>query len=473
MFKYKMKPAKLLIMLCTPVLLASSCKKKDDIGSENNTYVNDWIYESMNHWYYWNTSMPASPNRSTGTESFFNSLLRKPDDRFSWIQRDYRELLNELSGVSKEAGYDFSLFLYGDNKLGGQVLYVKKGSPAEAAGLKRGDNFFKVNGAAVTYTSQASANNLVDQLYKDHTLSIGTYNAATRDFDLKKTIPLTVKEFAEHPVYLDTVYNIGGKRTGYFVYNFFSPGPTETSTVYDDAVDAAFARFKAAGITNLVLDFRYNPGGNEISTINLASLIVKGATTNDEFFHREYNANVLEEIRKDGEEALLSRKFIQKNAGIGANLEKLVIITSGHTASASELIINGLRPYMNVTLIGDTTYGKNVGSTTLYREGDRRNTWGLQPIITKAFNKNNQSDYTNGFAPDVVLQEGVDLKPLGDINDPLLAAALGKITNGRVAAPKSTKATFESTPVASSLDRKAFSFQLIEPRATLPSVFKR
>ncbi|WP_282457663.1 S41 family peptidase [Chitinophaga sedimenti] len=153
-------------------------------------------------------------------------------------------------------------------------------------------------------------------------------------------------------------------------------------------------------------------------------------------------------------------------------MQKFVVITSDHTASASELIINGLRPYMPVIIIGDTTYGKNVGSTTLYREGDRRNKWGLQPIITKAFNKNNQSDYTTGFAPDLVLKEDIDLKPFGDITDPLLAAALNKI-NGRVVLPKMAPPRFNATPVSSSLDHKAFSYQLIQPRETLPSVFRK
>ncbi|MCK7558638.1 hypothetical protein MKQ70_28035 [Chitinophaga sedimenti] len=121
-----MKKQLILSLIAAPVLLFSSCKKKDDTSGADNTYVNNWIYESMNYWYYWNTNMPQNPNRSTDPETFFYSLLKKPDDRFSWIESDYQQLLGELSGVSKEAGYDFSLFLYGGNKLGGQILYVKR-----------------------------------------------------------------------------------------------------------------------------------------------------------------------------------------------------------------------------------------------------------------------------------------------------------------------------------------------------------
>jgi carboxyl-terminal processing protease len=462
-----------ILLLAVAVLLFSSCKKKNNDLAENNTYVNDWVYISMKEWYYWNTSMPQNPNKSVDPESFFYSLLKTPDDSLSWIQENYQDLLNELSGITDEAGYESQLTIYGNNKLAGRILYVKKGSPAEAAGLKRGDYFYKVNGQSFTYTSQSAANNMMSLLYKNHTLSIGVYNAGTKEFDQVKNVSLTVTQFAENPVYLDTVYETAGKKTGYFVYNFFAPGATESSTAYDDAVDAVFARFKAAGISNLVLDLRYNPGGNEISTINLASLIVKNATTNDEFFHREYNANVLEQIRKDGEEALLSRKFLAKNENIGATLERFAIITSNRTASASELIINGLRPYMTVTLVGDTTYGKNVGSTTLYEQGDRGNKWGLQPIITKAFNKNNQSDYMHGFAPDVVASEGNEFKPFGDITEPLLSAALNKVTNGRMGSLRLAPPRFQAIPVLNSLDHKGFSFQLIQPRESLPSIFKK
>lgn len=460
-------------LLAASGIFFSACKKKDKDADGSNAYVNYWIYSKMNYWYYWNTSMPQNLDKSLAPETYFSRLLKTPDDHFSWIQNNYLDLLNSLSGVSKEAGYDFSLFLYGGDKLGGQILYVKKGSPAEAAGLKRGDYFFKVNGATFSYTSQAVANAMVDLLYKNHTLSIGTYNSTTKTFDLVKDMPLTVVEFAENPVYLDTVYTVGGKKTGYFVYNFFAPGPSDNSTTYDDAVDAVFARFKAAGVNNLVLDLRYNPGGNEISTINLGSLIVKGAGASDVFFRREYNSTVTAQIIADGDEEFLQRKFIAKASNIGAGLEKFVIITSDRTASASELIINGLRPYMTVTLIGDTTYGKNVGSTTLYAENDPKNKYGLQPIITKTFNKNNQSDYSNGFAPDVKLVEDVDLKPLGDITEPLLSAALNKVTNGRVGQFREVAPRFPAVPVVNSIDKKGFAFKLIQPQASLPAILKK
>ena len=109
------------------------------------------------------------------------------------------------------------------------------------------------------------------------------------------------------------------------------------------------------------------------------------------------------------------------------------MLTSRGTASASELIINGLRPYIPVITIGDTTYGKNVGSITITDTKNKTNTWGMQPIILKLTNSAQFSDYNNGFGPDPSNYDADNhyyLRPLGDIQEPLLNKALYTITNG-------------------------------------------
>ena len=118
---------------------------------------------------------------------------------------------------------------------------------------------------------------------------------------------------------------------------------------------------------------------------------------------------------------------------IGSNLTRLFVLTSSGTASASELIINGLRPYLPVITVGDTTYGKNVGSITITDTKNTTNTWGMQPIVVKVTNSVGFSDYSAGFAPDPANYDRDNyfiLKPLGDINEPLLSKALNVITNG-------------------------------------------
>jgi carboxyl-terminal processing protease len=114
---------------------------------------------------------------------------------------------------------------------------------------------------------------------------------------------------------------------------------------------------------------------------------------------------------------------------------RVYILTGPRTASASELIINGLKPFMDVYLIGDVTIGKNVGSITIYDENDDSNTWGMQPIITKIFNSNGQSDYTAGFTPQELDEDNsIHLYPLGDTRERLLSRAIATITGNQLPA---------------------------------------
>jgi hypothetical protein len=133
--------AVLAVFILVSVTVLQSCKKDDPQPANPNDYVNSWIISNMKEAYYWTDKLPASPNKNLDPESFFKSLLNKPDDKFSWIQENYQDLLNSLQGINKEAGYEFALY-YADNtqvNLVAQVLYIKKSSPAEAVGLKRGD----------------------------------------------------------------------------------------------------------------------------------------------------------------------------------------------------------------------------------------------------------------------------------------------------------------------------------------------
>jgi C-terminal processing protease CtpA/Prc len=192
-------------------------------------------------------------------------------------------------------------------------------------------------------------------------------------------------------------------------------------------------------------------------------LVGKGVNSNEIFYRQELNSQIMDAYRKANALANLQIKFTNKSQNVGANLSRVFVLTSDRTASASELIINGLKPFMTVQVVGDTTYGKNVGSITIDDERKpRRINWGLQPIIAKSFNKLNQSDYTAGFAPDQVVFEPLILQPLGDIaNEPLLRTTIGRITGtttGRIATPNQTLFTISST-----IDRKAGGSNMFEP----------
>lgn len=429
-----------LLSLFSFLLATTSCKKdlKDTPAPAVQTskaYAQEWIYNNMKYWYYWSSQITANPDTTLDSEPFFYSLLYKGTngDRFSWIEPDYTTLVNQLNGVYKEAGYDFKLYLAdpGSSDVIGQVTYIKKGSPAETAGLKRGDIFPEINETQITTTNYHTLLNATNSAY---TLRVKRYDADTREVLSDQVVSLNPVQFSENPVLMDTVYTFADKKVGYMVYNFFSPGLNNSKT-YDNEVDNIYAKFKSNGVNEVVLDLRFNGGGAISSAINLASLMVPAYTASKIFVNYQYNDRVQADIIKEPTlgESYLHQKFVLKSGNIGDKLTRIFVLTSNGTASASELIINGLKPYMEVVQVGDTTYGKNVGSITITDTKNTSNTLGMQPIVLKLTNSLGNSDYTNGFAPDPTNFDSDNyfyLRPLGDIREPLLRKALMVITNG-------------------------------------------
>jgi C-terminal processing protease CtpA/Prc len=440
-----------------------SCDDDDEPSvtfvDEGNRHVNDWIQENMEYWYLWSNELPASPNKDLKPDSFFQSLLTD-DDRFSWIQENYQELLNSLKGISKEAGFEFVLYQEeGSSNVLAQILYIKPGSPAENAGLKRGDAISHVNGAQLNTSNYKS---VLDDI-KDNAFNI-TYKPLVVEeqrFDIPKTISLSTVTYAENPNYFSKIIEANGKTIGYYVYNFFAAGTDDQPEKYDAEMESIFAGFQAKGITDLVLDLRFNSGGSEVSANNLASLIAP-SPDNKIFFRREYNTRVENEIIADPEagESFLLSKLKHKAQNIGGQLSgRVYVLTGSRTASASELIVNGLKPYMQVFLIGDVTYGKNVGSISLYDKDDSKNTWGMQPIVVKVYNSLDQSDYSQGFAPDIEDKDNdLYIYPLGDLREGLLSRAVEEITG--VPSPGRKGITEKKKIVGHSLDSKRRSFLL-------------
>ena len=422
------------------ILIISGCRK--DSSDDQYQEVNDWILDNMETYYLWNTQIPRRTNKSLYPENYFESLLYKNEDRFSWIQEDFIELMNSLSGVNTEAGYDFNLYRLSETSSDviGCITYIKPGTPAEAANLKRGDCFLKINNTQLTVENYLS---LLDKMTEPHTL--GKANFSGNTITGTTNVSLSVIEYKENPILLDTVYHIQDKKIGYFVYNFFARDYETLGITYEKELNDLFGTFEGEGIDELIVDLRYNSGGTVITAIALASMISNRSET-DVFGYEEYNSILDSHYSKtygkdynisyffdyiekyDKNDKVVEQVPVNKLSG----LNRVYLIVSNRSASASELDINGLRPYMgnnNVILTGETTRGKNVGSFTIYETDpvkQRNNTWGMQPIVLKLSNSEHFSDYASGFKPDVEMQESEEI-PLGDTNELLLSATLSKI----------------------------------------------
>jgi len=204
-----------------------------------------------------------------------------------------------------------------------------------------------------------------------------------------------------------------------------------------DELGDAFSFLQSQGINDLVVDLRYNPGGSTETQDTLADLIAPQAANGQRMYAYQFNQQL-----QQGNFPLLKRKpgfqnvvFTEDANSIdfekagSLNLTRVFFIVTGSTASASELLINNLRPYMDVKLVGDTTYGKPVGFFPIPVFN-----YALYPISFRTINSAGQADYYDGFAPDKLANDGVN-KNWGDITEPSLSAVLNYIATGTFGRP--------------------------------------
>lgn len=400
-------------LLYTLLLTLLSCNSEDSFlpndiivnnDNENNQYIdhNRWTYEMMSKHYFWNKDIADSLSLdfSISPKSFFDNLLSK-EDRFSWC-----EINENYNG--EDLGFQYQTYeIHGS--IVNRVLYVTSTSLIEK-GLKRGDYFIIDD----DYIEVGYLNN--ENFISTKTINI---NEITRGRNLAPTISL------------DSIYTINDKRIGYFIYDQF-----ESST----DVAQITIRLKNLGIDELVLDLRYNPGGYVSTSKYLASMLAPKESLGKLYQLQRYNDIQTKEKMDNGESGVdsvfLDKGFITIDRNL--DLKRLIVLTTKNTASASESLIIGLRPYMDVITIGTTSCGKDVGSYTI---ADNRYKYQLQPITFRYYNALNDSTPTTGIKPNIEVADDLNHER-GDINEALLRTAIdyliGNIAGNETRSAKSS-----------------------------------
>ena len=225
---------------------------------------------------------------------------------------------------------------------------------------------------------------------------------------------------------------MNGTKIGYLVYVEFIPGNNDA---YLQEMDNIFNEFISAGVSDLIVDLRYNPGGAVDAAIHLASEIVPLtiASNSGLMIRLQYNADLQYYLVANNFNSYLYYNFYPAAGNL--NLNRVYILTTGRSASASELVIAGLDPYMEVVQIGTPTYGKYVGSWVI---PDDKNKWAMMPIVSKFINNNGFTDFEDGLTPDHVVEDNLfSALPFGNVNDPMIARAIELATGKSMPTPKS------------------------------------
>lgn len=436
-----MKPSK---ALCSALLLLSltcACEDADKIlntrdqgqSSIDKTTLeaNRFVSEMMRSFYLWNDEMSnISYKTYDDTKEYFNDL-KVEQDHFSFIVDNQEQKDQVLSGIVTTIGcYATAHHTEANSKeIVIVVRHVHKDSPAYKAGVKRGDLVTEINGQQLTTSNYG---NLWDQA--------GVYKITRRNPDTEESEELTFRLLptliTEDPATEFKVFDNGIAYLHYYSYN----------KDFNDKLTQIFNVFRGLGATDLILDLRYNTGGDMLAVERLCSLIAPQSNVDngDELLWYKYNKSLSAlpyYNRKD------NASYFEQGA-TSMNLNRIVILTSGMSYSASESTIIALEPYMEVKVIGTQTGGKNqtmlILTPDIFTDDNNErvfpetiDNWLIAPIVATYYNSDDETFVPmEGIAPDFVIDEDdYFLRDLGSEKDPLIAAGIEYLTTGNVTLP--------------------------------------
>ncbi|OFY41571.1 MAG: hypothetical protein A2X18_07035 [Bacteroidetes bacterium GWF2_40_14] len=415
------KKAAIIFLTATVLIFNASCKKEVEPIPETDpnpelTKAKTYLFELMSDVYYWYKDMPKNINAKpiTSIYPYFDTLLVS-QDRWSWMMSG-ADYLSSETGVYLTYGASYSQPIEYYNDYGIRVRYIFDNSPLSEKGVKRGYLLTHLNNTPVMDLVTANTfNSTLAQTtnsftFKDYNGTSTTFTATAREVSTRSALKTMVIRSTDFP---NLPYPVG-----YFHYYSFKAGMLSD-------IDDAMATFKAANIQELVLDLRYNGGGDGKATSLLANYISPASAEGKIIARREHNDKL---AQYDNDQTTMT---IVKRIANSLDLRRIIILTSKGTASASEVIINGLKPLMSVIQIGKTTYGKPNGMYVwFYPEDNQTNpVYVFLPIAFFSVNSVGAGHYENGIVPDHDRPD--DLYHDFGLQEDWLKAALTFITTGQ------------------------------------------
>lgn len=400
------------------MLMFWACDTKEDpvIPNPSGDLVKSAIYASMEEWYFWNQELPEAPNGADfgSNQEYVDALTFKPLDRFSYITT--QEAFNN-SFVGRNAGHGFGFSFDAEERL--YLSFVFSEAPAGKDGWERGWEIIEINGKPLVNYKTSSGSYDFDLGPRDPGIS----NSFTFQLpDGTITTRTNIKaEYQSNSVLHQEVIDLGSKKAGYWVYQSFkaTAGLSPTSS---DEVKNSMEFFQSQGIDELIIDLRYNGGGSVAVAEQINNYLIQSSNSGKIMYTNKLNSLKTE---------LESGANFTKEGSL--SLDRVIFITSGSSASASELVINSLDPYMELILIGDNTFGKPVGSFPLSRYNRTlvENDVELVPITFATANADGKAEYFDGFPANFQVGDSPQFN-WGNKNDLRLQAAIQYIQDGTI-----------------------------------------
>jgi len=407
--------SQVISLVCLSLLfLIAGCKKETSNISQTVDPLVKYTADSFNDLYLWYDLMPTVNLATLKTPADYISKVKFGKDKWSFTM-NYNDLFNLLqNGVT--TGYGIGLGFDSQNLL--RILYVYDNSAMGKAGVKRGWQIKSINSKLVSSLSSSELNSNLAS-------STNTFEFIKNDGSLV-SISMIRGVIVMNTVLYQTTFDRLGKKIGYLVFNEFLDSSVKE-------LNTAFETFSNNGVKDFILDLRYNGGGTLDCADSLVALLA-GKLNKDKIYNTLIYNNKHTSLG-------FSSKISSKNYSLA--LDKIVVITSSSTASASELVISGIKPHLNVKLIGTATSGKPVGMNIV---GDTKLNLAVAPISFKNVNSQGYTDYYDGIPVDFTVKDNA-MQDWGISSDGCLTAALNFISTGSIGYIPTTKSTIVSQKI--------------------------